>query len=76
MPLLIPWREEEAEHVHHLPHLLLALAHPHRLVGVPGDAALVAAGRAGPDEGSRVAGQLRHQFSTEYWLVTSQVSQR
>ena len=31
IPLLIPWREEEAEHVHHLPHLLLTLAHPHRL---------------------------------------------
>ena len=28
---MILWREEEAEHVHHLPHLLLALAHPHRL---------------------------------------------
>ena len=65
-----------AEHVHHLPHLLLTLAHPHRLhqhhvvapglhqqdglVGVPGDAAQVAAGRAGSDEGSRVSGQLRH----------------
>ena len=69
-------REEEAEHVHHVPHLVLALTHPHRLhqhhvvaaglhqqdglVGVPGDAAQVSAGGAGPDEGSRVPGQLRN----------------